>query len=64
MKEDMELAGVTVEEAMEGPRWRQMIGCGDPRREQPEEEEDAESIFKSHSSEETLRETLNPEHCS
>ena len=38
IKEDMKVAGVNEEDAMDHEKWKKMICCGDPQREEPKEE--------------------------
>ena len=45
VREDMQVAGVTEEDAEARKRWKRMIRCGDPKREQPKEEEDLQKTL-------------------
>lgn len=45
-EEDEKLVGVREEDAEDGVRWSQMIGCGHPGREQPKAEKQGDSQLR------------------
>lgn len=47
--ENMESVGVREEDAQDRVRWRQMIGCGHPRREQLKGKKKKKRTFLCHS---------------